>query len=33
MTWSTIWDKSAQVHFSKTNKIALALGARVICSF
>ena len=33
MTWSAIWDKSAQVHFSKTNKIALALGARVICSF
>ena len=33
MTWSAIWDKSAQANFSETDKIALALRASVICGF
>ena len=32
MISSAIWDKSAQVNFSKTNKIARARKASAVCS-
>ena len=31
MIWNAIWDKSARVNFSKTNKIARACRASAIC--